>query len=95
MCIKLKKEGLRVVVASKSKIWHKLGKSRDKVYCNMEKSFFNIILGQIQGIKTNLKFLKKHNKYFYLFLPYYMPTIIREYIYYILMKFIFVIKREN
>lgn len=95
LCIKLKKEGLRIVVAPKAKIWHKMAKSRNKKYRNMEKSFYNILSGQTQGVKTNLKFLKKHNKYFYWFLPIYAPTIMREYLYYILMKFKFNIKRKN
>ena len=62
--IKLKQNGYKIVGVLSSKIWHKCGISRKK---SSKKKLQRLC----RDTKTNLKFLKTHNPYYYLFLPLY------------------------
>ncbi len=68
LCINLKKQNYKIVVALNSIVWHKAGVSRRKKYHNQFKKYGIYI-------KTNLKFIKKHNNKFYLYLPIYFCQI--------------------
>ena len=68
LCINLKKQNYKIIVALDSIIWHKGGISRRKKYKNQFKKY-------AIDIKTNLKFIKKHNNKFHLYLPIYFCQI--------------------
>lgn len=68
LSIRLKQMGYKMVAVLSSKIWHKTGISRKKLYKNM-------IRGLIRSTKTNLKFLKIHNPWYYLFIPVYLTQL--------------------
>ena len=72
LCINVKKRGFNINVLLDSKIWHKGRISRKKKFKNI--SAIN------HGVKTNLKFLKKNNNYFFLHLPLYLISICLLYI---------------
>jgi len=69
LCIKMKKEGYKIVTVLNSKIWHKGGKSRKRKFSSKLSNMFNTV-------STELKFLYRHNRYFFLFLPIYTIQII-------------------
>ncbi|RAP52613.1 MAG: glycosyl transferase [Methanosphaera sp. rholeuAM270] len=62
LAINVKEKGYKVVTVTNSIIWHKVGMSRNK--SSTFKTEYN-------HIKTNLQFIKKHKKNYYLHLPRY------------------------
>lgn len=70
LAISVKEKGYKVVTVTNSIIWHKVGMSRHK--SSTFKTEYN-------HITTNLKFIKKHKKNYYLSLPKYMLQISKLY----------------
>lgn len=70
LAVRLKNEGYKVVTVMNSIIWHKVGMSRHK-----HTTFHT----EMNHIKTNLGFIKKHKSNYYLNLPRYMCQIIKQY----------------
>ena len=68
LCIKLREHGYKVVSNLNSKIWHKTSVSRKKK---------NLIRRTFSEISTSLKFLKTHQKSYYLYLPLYFVQILK------------------
>ncbi len=71
LCIRLKCEGYKIVSVFESKIWHKFGNSRNKRYDDRLKRF-------LANFRTNLKFIKKHNKNYFIRMPLYFIQISLE-----------------
>lgn len=69
LCIKLRKEGYDSVTVLDSHIWHKTGSSRNKMHPDQAKKSFS-------GIVSSMKFLKNHQKNFYLYFPIYTTQIL-------------------
>jgi GT2 family glycosyltransferase len=70
LALRLKEQGYKMMTAVNSKVWHKIGFSRRKK---------NAIGRTFVEIKTSLKFIKRHNKYYLLYLPLYLGQIIKMY----------------
>ncbi|MDO5825325.1 MAG: glycosyl transferase [Methanosphaera sp. rholeuAM130] len=71
LAMQVKTRGYKVVTVTDSLIWHKVGMSRHK---NTQfKTEYN-------HIKTNLQFIKKHRKHYYLYLPRYLCQICMLYL---------------
>ncbi len=68
LCIKLREHGYKVVSNLNSKIWHKTSVSRKKK---------NLIRRTFSEISTSLKFLKTHQKLYYIYLPLYIAQILK------------------
>lgn len=68
LCIKLKKQGYKIVSNLNSKIWHKTSVSRKKK---------NLIRRTFSEINTSLKFLKTHQKSYYKYVPCYIVQILK------------------
>jgi GT2 family glycosyltransferase len=66
LAIQVKNKGYKVVTVTDSIIWHKVGMSRHK---NTQ------LKTEYNHVKTNLQFIKKHRKNFYLHLPKYFCQI--------------------
>lgn len=77
LAINVKQKGYKIVTVTNSIIWHKVGMSRNKG--STFKTEYN-------HITTNLKFIKKHKKNYYLHLPKYMIQITKVYLNAILNK---------
>jgi GT2 family glycosyltransferase len=86
LCIKLRKKGYITTVSLNSNLWHKVGVSREKEFYNNQKGIIDLLKGRAKLTKTNLKFLKIHNTYYYYFLPLYSLYILKSYFYHILIK---------
>jgi GT2 family glycosyltransferase len=71
LAISIKEKGYKVVTVMDSIIWHKVGMSRHK------NSTFKT---EYNHIKTNLQFIKKHKKNYYLNLPKYSYQILKLYL---------------
>ncbi len=69
LCIEMKNKGFKMVTDLKSTVWHKAGASKSKVKFR----------GISKEIKTNLKFMKTHEKNYKLHLPIYMLQVIYRY----------------
>ncbi len=76
LCIRVKNDGLEVIYVPSAYIWHKVGRSRP---FSLKQAWRSTL--------TNLKLNKKHNKYFFLFLPIYTFTIPIRYFKLIINKF--------
>lgn len=86
LCMNLRKKNIKIVVSLNSKIWHKVGVSREIKYGIKKNSLLSLLMERNQNIKTVLKLIHKYNPYFYLHLPLYIPKIVFSYIYVILTK---------
>lgn len=73
LCINLKKQGYKIINVHNSRIWHKEGVSR-------KKRSSAVIKKVKMEIDVNLKFLKLHNKHYYLYLPRYLLQVTLLYI---------------
>ncbi len=62
--IKLRKNGFKIVMVLEASIWHKCGRTRKNI---SRKKVRKILM----ETKTNFKFLKMHQRYFYFFIPVY------------------------
>jgi GT2 family glycosyltransferase len=71
LCLRLKSYDFEIITVLKSKIWHKGGSSRNKKDSIAIKRY-------IPGVLYNLKFMRIHNKYFYFYLPLYLPQIVND-----------------
>lgn len=71
LCIKMKEKGYKIVTVLSSKMWHKSGRSRKRKFSNKLSNMFNTV-------STELKFLYRHNKYFFLLLPVYTVQIVNN-----------------
>jgi GT2 family glycosyltransferase len=69
LCIEMKNKGFQMVTNLKAVVWHKAGASKSKVKFK----------GISKEIKTNLKFMKAHEKNYKLHLPIYMLQVIYRY----------------
>jgi len=69
LCIEISNKGFKMVTDLKSIVWHKAGVSKSKVKFR----------GISKEIKTNLKFMKNHEKNYRLHLPIYMLQVIYRY----------------
>jgi GT2 family glycosyltransferase len=69
LCIEMKNKGFKMVTNLKAIVWHKAGASKSKVKFK----------GISKEIKTNLKFMKTHEKNYKLHLPIYMLQVIYRY----------------
>ncbi len=69
LCIEIANKGFKMVTDLKSTVWHKAGASKSKVKFR----------GISKEIKTNLKFMKTHEKNYMLHLPIYMLQVIYRY----------------
>lgn len=72
LAVTVHEEGYKVVSVMDSIIWHKTGMSRKKKRSSVS--------SQLNQIKTNLQFIKKHKKNYYLHLPIYFGQICSMYI---------------
>lgn len=70
LAIRVKNRGYKVVTVTNSIIWHKVGMSRHK---NTQ------LKTEYNHVKTNLQFIKKHKKNYYLNLPRYCCQIVKLY----------------
>jgi len=73
LCINLKNLGYKIINVHSARIWHKEGVSR-------KKRSSAVIKKVMMEIEVNLKFLKLHNKHYYLYLPLYLLQITLLYI---------------
>ena len=73
LAIKLNKKGFKSVVVLNSYIWHKEAVSR-------KKRSPDSVNRALMEIKSNLTFLKTHNKHYYRYLPFYTIQIIKLYL---------------
>lgn len=80
LCINLKKLGYKIVNVHSARIWHKEGVSR-------KKRSSAVIKKVKMEIEVNLKFLKLHNKHYYLYLPLYLLQVVILYIKVLITKF--------
>lgn len=71
LAMNVKEKGYKVITVTDSIIWHKVGMSRHK--SSSFKTEYN-------HITTNLKFIKKHKKHYYIHLPRYIAQIGKLYI---------------
>lgn len=71
LAVTVKNKGYKVVTVMNSIVWHKVGMSRHK------HSTFHT---EYNHIKTNLQFIKKHKKHYYLHLPIYGYQIFKLYV---------------
>ena len=69
LCIEIKKNGFNMVTNLDSIVWHKAGVSKSKVR----------FMGISKEIKTNLKFMKMHEKNYNLHLPIHMLQVFYRY----------------
>jgi GT2 family glycosyltransferase len=69
LCIEMDKKGYKIVTNLKSIVWHKAGVSKSKVK----------FMGITREIKTNLKFMKTHEKNYKLHLPIYTVQLLYRY----------------
>jgi GT2 family glycosyltransferase len=69
LCIEMKNKGFKMVTNLKAIVWHKAGASKSKVKFR----------GISKEIKTNLKFMKAHEKNYKLHLPIHMLQVIYRY----------------
>jgi GT2 family glycosyltransferase len=69
LCIEMEHNGYHMVTDLKSTVWHKAGASKSRVKFR----------GISKEIKTNLKFMKTHEKNYWLHLPIYILQIIYRY----------------
>lgn len=69
LCIEMKERGFKMVTNLKAEVWHKAGASKRKVKFR----------GISKEIKTNLKFMKTHEKNYKLHLPIYILQILYRY----------------
>ena len=69
LCIEIGNKGFKMITDLKSIVWHKAGVSKSKVKFR----------GISKEIKTNLKFMKIHEKNYRLHLPIYMLQVIYRY----------------
>ena len=69
LCIEMKNQGFKMVTNLNAIIWHKAGASKSKVKFK----------GISKEIKTNLKFMKAHEKNYKLHLPIYMLQVVYRY----------------
>jgi GT2 family glycosyltransferase len=69
LCIEMKQKGFEMVTDLKSIVWHKAGASKSKVKFK----------GISKEIKTNLKFMRAHEKNYKLHLPIYILQVIYRY----------------
>ena len=69
LCIEMKTKGFKMVTNLNAIVWHKAGASKSKVKFR----------GISKEIKTNLKFMKAHEKNYKLHLPIYMLQVIYRY----------------
>lgn len=69
LCIEMKNKGLKMVTNLNAIVWHKAGASKSKVKFR----------GISKEIKTNLKFMRAHEKNYKLHLPIYMLQVIYRY----------------
>jgi hypothetical protein len=69
LCIEIANKGFKMVTDLKSTVWHKAGASKSKVKFR----------GISKEIKTNLKFMKTHEKNYKVHLPIYMLQVIYRY----------------
>jgi len=69
LCINMEERGFKMVTNLKSEVWHKAGVSKSKAKFR----------GISREIKTNLKFMKNHEKHYKLHLPIYFLQIIYRY----------------
>jgi len=70
LALRLQERGYTMKTAVNAKVWHKIGLSRRKK---------NTLKRTFTEIKTSLKFIKTHNKYYILYLPLYLVQIIKMY----------------
>jgi hypothetical protein len=73
LAIKLNKQGFKSTMVLESHIWHKEGVSR-------KKRSPDSVNRALMEIKSNLTFLKTHNKHYYRYLPLYAFQIIKLYL---------------
>ncbi len=78
LAVTVKNKGYRIVTVMDSIIWHKVGMSRHKS---------STYKREINHIKTNMQFIKKHKKNYYINLPKYIYQIAKVYINALLNKF--------
>jgi GT2 family glycosyltransferase len=69
LCIEMKNKGFKMVTNLEAVVWHKAGASKSKVKFR----------GISKEIKTNLKFMKAHEKNYKLHLPIYILQLIYRY----------------
>jgi GT2 family glycosyltransferase len=69
LCIEMKNKGFKMVTNLNAIVWHKAGASKSKVKFR----------GISKEIKTNLKFMKAHEKNYKLHLPIYMLQVVYRY----------------
>ena len=69
LCIEMKNKGFKMVTNLNAIVWHKAGASKSKVKFR----------GISKEIKTNLKFMKAHEKNYKLHLPIYMLQVLYRY----------------
>ena len=69
MCIKTKKQGFDVFYVPNSKIWHKVGMSRKKIF-----------MKNLKGDLTNFKLIKNNNCFWMFLLPYFSTVILIKFI---------------
>jgi GT2 family glycosyltransferase len=69
ICIEMEKRGYKMFTNMKSKVWHKAGVSKSRTKFR----------GISSEIKTNLKFMKTHEKHYNFHLPIYILQIIYRY----------------
>jgi len=69
LCIEMKNRGFKMVTNLNAIVWHKAGASKNKVKFR----------GLSREIKTNLKFMKAHDKNYKLHLPIYILQILYRY----------------
>jgi GT2 family glycosyltransferase len=69
LCIEMKNQGFKMVTNLNAIVWHKAGASKSKVKFK----------GISKEIKTNLKFMKAHEKNYKLHLPIYMLQVVYRY----------------
>lgn len=69
LCIEMRNKGFKMVTNLKAIVWHKAGASKSKVKFR----------GISKEIKTNLKFMKAHEKNYKLHLPIHMLQVIYRY----------------
>lgn len=69
LCMRLKKQGCKIIVNLDSLVWHKIGVSRKKTSSSMLNVFK-------RDVFTNFKFFKNNSKFFVFLLLLYIPQII-------------------
>ena len=69
LCIEMKNKGFKMITNLNAVVWHKAGASKSKVKFR----------GISKEIKTNLKFMKAHEKNYKLHLPIYMLQVVYRY----------------